>query len=246
MIEDIERHWSKDAKSYSKAVRTTLKSRKARASWQELFTEFLGPKKLKILDVGTGPGIVALMLAELGHDVTGVDFSSEMLEAARKNAAACNLSVDFRRGDAEELPIASSSYDAVVSRYVLWTIPDPMRAIYEWKRVLRPGGKIVIVDGNWYSNEDSIKRRAWHALSVILVVLTEWKNPFTHELDEELKSKLWSIRARRPDADRKMLEEAGFRDIRVRDGVNKRALTRLEYLKYGYQGDAFMISGTKT
>lgn len=245
MIEAIQKHWSRDAKSYAKAVRSTLDSKKARSSWQELFTDALGGGKLKVLDVGTGPGIVALMLAELGHDVTAVDFSEEMLAAARKNARACNLDVKFKKGDAEKLPFARESFDAVVSRYVLWTVPDPEKAISEWKRVLKPGGKVVIVDGNWYSNENSIKRRAWHALSVLLVAITERKNPLTHEFDDELKSKLWSIKAKRPDADRKMLEKMGFQDIRVNEGINRRALTKIEYLKYGYQGDAFMISGTK-
>jgi len=246
MIEAIQKHWSRDARSYAKAVRSTLNSKIARNSWQDLFTEYLGVGKFEVLDVGTGPGIVAIMLAELGHDVTGVDFSEEMLEAARKNANTFNLDVKFRKGDAEKLPFKSGSFDAVVSRYVLWTVPGPEKAISEWKRILKPGGRVVIVDGNWYSNENSIKRKCWHALSIILVVLTERKNPLTHEFDAELKSKLWSIKAKRPEADRKMLEKMGFRDIRVKEGINRRALTKMEYLKYGYQGDAFIISGTKT
>ena len=86
---------------------------------------------------------------------------------------------------------------------------------------------------------------AWHALSVALVAITERKNPFSHKFNDDLKEKLWSIKAIRPDADRKMLKKAGFGDIRVKEGLNRKALTRMEYLKYGYQGDAFMISGTK-
>ena len=56
MEEAIEKHWSSDAESYYKAVRSTLESKRARNSWQELFTEAMGAGKKKILDVGTGPG----------------------------------------------------------------------------------------------------------------------------------------------------------------------------------------------
>ena len=80
------------------------------------------------------------MLSELGHDVTGVDFSDEMLGAARRNAKTYGLDVDFKKGDAESLPFENSTFDAVVNRYVLWTVPGPERALKEWTRVLKPGG----------------------------------------------------------------------------------------------------------
>lgn len=246
MKEALRNFWSSDADSYNKAIKSTLHSVNLKKSWQEIFTEVLGDNKLKILDVGTGPGIVALMLAELGHDVTGVDLSEDMLKNALKNRDALSISVDFRKGDAEHLPFNDESFDAVVNRYVLWTVPDPKTAISEWNRVLKPGGKIVIIDGNWYANENSIKRKLWHAFSLVLVILTERKNPLTSNLDPKLKNKLWSIKASRPDADRRFLEQRGFKDIYVMDKINRRTKNLLEHLKYGYQGDTFLITATKT
>jgi ubiquinone/menaquinone biosynthesis C-methylase UbiE len=79
MKEAIERHWSSDANNYNKSIKITLKSEETKRHWQEIFTEALGKGRLKVLDVGTGPGIVAFLLAELGHDVTGVDFSQGMI-----------------------------------------------------------------------------------------------------------------------------------------------------------------------
>jgi ubiquinone/menaquinone biosynthesis C-methylase UbiE len=245
MKKAIERHWSRDANNYNKSIKTTLKSVEAKRHWQEIFADALGKDRLKILDAGTGPGIVAFLLAELGHDVTGVDFSEGMLRNALKNKESLGLPVDFRIGDAEKLPFDDNAFDAVVSRYVLWTVADPLKAMLEWKRVLKPGGKVVIVDGNWHHGENTIKRRAWHTLSLILIAITERKNPLTHEFSAELKKDLWSLKVERPDADRKFLEQSGFRKIRLKEGISTRTQTALEYLKSGYMEDAFLISAIK-
>lgn len=245
MKKAIKRHWSRDANNYNKSMKTTLKSVEAKRHWQEIFTDALGKDRLKILDVGTGPGIVAFLLAELGHDVTGVDFSEGMLRNALENKESQGLPVDFRIGDAEKLPFDDNTFDAVVSRYVLWTVTDPLKAMLEWKRVLKPGGKVVIVDGNWHHGENTIKRRAWHALSLILIAITERKNPLTHEFSAELKKDLWSPKVERPDADRRFLEQSGFRKIRLKEGISIRTRTWLEYLKGGYMEDAFLISAMK-
>lgn len=245
MKEAIERHWSSDANNYNKSIKITLKSEETKRHWQEIFTEALGKGRLKVLDVGTGPGIVAFLLAELGHDVTGVDFSQGMIRNAFKNRESLGLPVDFRIGDAEKLPFGDNTFDAVVSRYVLWTVTDPMKAIIEWKRVLKPGGKVVIVDGNWHHGENTIKRRFWHALSLFLIAVTERKNPLTHEFNAELKKDLWSIKADRPEADRRFLKQSGFENIQIKEGIGPRLSTLLEYLKSGYQEKAFWIAALK-
>jgi ubiquinone/menaquinone biosynthesis C-methylase UbiE len=245
MKEAIERHWSRDANNYNKSIKITLKSEETKRHWQEVFTDALRKDHLKILDVGTGPGIVAFLLAELGHDVTGVDFSQVMLRNALKNKQALGLPVDFKIGDAEKLPFDDNTFDAVVSRYVLWTVTDPMKAMLEWKRVLKPGGKVVIVDGNWHHGENTIKRRAWHTLSLVLIAVTERKNPLTHEFSPDLKKDLWSLKVKRPDADRRFLEQSGFKKICLKEGISTRNRTVLEYLKSGYMEDAFLISAIK-
>ena len=153
-----------------------------------------------------GPGIVAFMISELGHDVTGVDLSEGMIKNALKNREANGLKVDFKRGDAESLPFDDRSFDAVVSRYVLWTVTDPKKALSEWNRVLKPGGRVVIVDGDWMKNKNSLKKKAWHTLSLALIAVTERKNPLTHEFKPELRDKMWSSNVRRPDADLEYLK----------------------------------------
>ncbi len=75
-----------------------------------------------------------------------------MLDKARENALQNGFDIKFAKGDAAELPFEDNKFDIVVSRFVLWTLPNPEAALKEWSRVLKAGGKIVYIDGNWYSD----------------------------------------------------------------------------------------------
>lgn len=109
-------------------------------AWKGLLIEVLGDRELRVLDVGIGTGFIALLLAELGHEVIGVDISEEMLRIAREKARKLNIeNVEFHLADAEELPFPDNTFDAVVARHVIWALPNPEKAYSEWKRVLRPG-----------------------------------------------------------------------------------------------------------
>ena len=242
----INEYWSKSADSYNKSVRHDLHSKREKNAWQEIFMGALGKEKLTVLDVGTGPGIVAFLLLELGHDVIGVDVSEEMLRTARKNATRFNLPVKFRQGDAENLPFEDESFDAVINRHVLWTLPNPEKAISEWKRVLKPDGKVMIIDGNWYLNLDSsLKRRVWRTLANPLILIPERRILWNGDFDRNVKEKLPLTYKKRPQADIEILKNAGFRDIGVIDPINPRTHTFFEYLKHGYWGDTFLVSGVK-
>ena len=102
-----------------------------------------------MLDVGCGTGFLALQLAALGHRATGVDMADEMLRRAQAKAAAAGLSVRFELGDAEQLPYADASFDVLIERHVIWTLPAPEVALREWARLLRAGGHIYLIEGDW-------------------------------------------------------------------------------------------------
>lgn len=90
----------------------------------------------RFLDVCTGPGILTAGATERGAQAIGLDFSAEAIGIARRNVP----NAEFRQGDAQALPFADDSFDAVVCGFGLLHLPEPEKAITEMKRVLKPGG----------------------------------------------------------------------------------------------------------
>ncbi len=145
---EVARHWQRRALHFDDDFGHAIKTAAERAAWERILDLVLGGgSPLRALDVGCGTGFLSLALAERGHLVRGVDLASQMLALARQKAARRGLSVAFAGADAEALPFPSSSFDLVASRHLLWTLPHPEEAIEEWIRVLRPGGRLVLIEG---------------------------------------------------------------------------------------------------
>jgi ubiquinone/menaquinone biosynthesis C-methylase UbiE len=96
------------------------------------------------LDLGTGPGTLAQLWAELGYHTTGVDFSPGMVAMAKEQAAKRCLDITFLEGDAESPPFTRQRFDVISSRFVLFTLPHPGYAVRRWTELLNPGGVIVL------------------------------------------------------------------------------------------------------
>ncbi len=145
----IEKYWNWRSASYELDLAKSIETVK---NWEStingLVSHFRG-KDIRALDVGTGPGQLAFYLAQEGFDVTGIDISPGMIERASLKARELGLCVDFRTGDAGNLPFGDNAFDVVVTRNLVWTLPNPEAAVKEWHRVLKPGGRIIISDGYW-------------------------------------------------------------------------------------------------
>jgi len=148
--QQVAAHWDRRAANFDEDFGHSIKTPVERAAWDRIFDLVLaGGSGLDVLDAGCGTGFLSLELASRGHRVTGVDFAPAMLVEARRKAAEQSAAVRFEEADAEQLPFSPGSFDLVVSRHVLWTLPHPEAAVDEWIRVLRPGGRLVVVDGQF-------------------------------------------------------------------------------------------------
>ena len=124
-------------------------TRRLRA-WERNHLQLGGGHRLR--DVGCGLGEAALGLAEdLGAEgeVVGVDVSSEMIAVARRKASAATCRVRFAVGDAGALDEPDDSFDAVRSERTLQWLADPAAAVAEMSRVVRPGGRLSLIDTDW-------------------------------------------------------------------------------------------------
>ena len=148
--EQVASHWGRRASGFDDGFGHSIRTPAERAAWDRIFDLVLtGRGPLEALDAGCGTGFLSFELAARGHRVTGVDFAPAMLAEARRKAAERSVSVRFEKADAEQLPFPSHSFDLAISRHVLWTLPHPEAAIDEWIRLLRPGGRLVVVDGQF-------------------------------------------------------------------------------------------------
>src|SRR6516162_9453301 len=100
-----------------------------------------------VLEVAPGPGFFSIELARLGNfKITGLDISRTLVEIATENARTANVKVDFRLGNASEMPFADDSFDFIYCSAAFKNFSEPVKALDEMHRVLRPGGEAVIVD----------------------------------------------------------------------------------------------------
>lgn len=101
----------------------------------------------KILEIAPGPGYLAVALARFGrYHITGLDISRSFVTIATENAAKAGVAVDFRVGDTAAMPFADASFDFIVCRAAFKNFTDPMQALREMHRVLKPAGYALIID----------------------------------------------------------------------------------------------------
>lgn len=212
----IAQHWDLLASKYPGRVGYYLKTDSLKQAWLETLAEVVGrDTSLKVLDVGTGPGFLALLFAELRHECTGVDFSREMIKIAREEAEKKGVKCDFRYGDAEELPFENETFDVVANRHLLWTLTRPGKAVREWMRVLKPGGKMLIMDGEWTDDSLNLLSKFRYILGRCIITVTKRRIAWNRKgRDKELESQL-PFRGADQGKVIALMEAAGIKNITV-------------------------------
>ncbi len=110
-----------------------------------------------ILEVAPGPGYLSIELAKKGFNVTGVELSQDFVVIEKNNAKEANVSVDFKEGNASNLPCEDNSFDFIVCSAAFKNFKDPVKALSEMYRVLKPDGKALVIDMNYNSTSEDIE-----------------------------------------------------------------------------------------
>jgi SAM-dependent methyltransferase len=145
------RYWDAAAEHFDDEPDHGLHDSQVRSAWALRLRSWLPAASSDVLDLGCGTGSLAQLAAADGHRVTAVDRSDLMAARARTKLTGTNARVLV--GDAAHPPVAAGGFDVVLVRHVLWALPDPGAVLRRWTELLRPGGRLVLVEGRWGTSD---------------------------------------------------------------------------------------------
>jgi SAM-dependent methyltransferase len=184
----VSEFWDAEAATFDEEPDHGLRDPAVREAWRRLLRDHLPEPPARVADLGCGTGTLSVLLAEEGYAVDGVDFSPEMVDAAREKAAG-RPDLTFAVGDAGKPPLERGAYDVVLCRHVLWVLGDRSAALATWVGLLRQGGRLVLVEGFWHtgaglraSDTEALLRQAGREpTTYALSDDTYWGGPITDE-----------------------------------------------------------------
>lgn len=148
---EIAEFWDNQAASFDESPDHGLLDPGVRETWSRLILPLMPEMPAVVADLGCGTGSLSVLLAERGFDVRGFDLAPRMVEAARVKAQNAGVSASFEVGDAATPNLEDKSVDVILVRHVLWAIPDPRAAIVNWDRLLKPNGRMILIEGHWWT-----------------------------------------------------------------------------------------------
>lgn len=214
MKKEIIATWNREASNYSQLVQDELANNHDDA-WYRLVEAYLpNDKKLKILDIGCGPGMFSIMFSLRGHDVTGIDISENMIAQAQQNAHAYKVFPTFIVSDIETLVRDGNLYDVIVSRDMVWSLMEPENTFRLLKELLNDEGMFMIFDANWnyrYHNTDAHNNYVQDLKEY--EVTYNVKLSHDHEASDQYKAETPLAKFKRPQWDINTLISIGYETV---------------------------------
>ncbi len=221
--ERIANYWNQRAKDFKNQSIAEMQNERYE-EWLEVITSQLPQGEgLKVLDIGTGAGYMAMLLASKGHSVTGVDLCQEMITAAKEASSVLDLKIDFQQQDAENLSFPSESFDVIITRNLTWTLPSLDKDYQLWYSFLKPGGVLMNFDADYgqtsFNKEAFLKFKEKSAQSTNVTKGKSLHGDLSVETLQEcddIKHSLEVSKHRRPGWDVNLLRSAGFSEIQIK------------------------------
>lgn len=246
----IEAYWTRRASSYTDVIKKNLAD-----GWEDIWANELisyFPKgeacsRMKILDIGTGPGFYSIILSKRGYQMTAIDSSEGMLEEAKHNAGELADNIEFLYMDAQKLDFEDNTFDVIVTRNLTWNLPKPAEAYKEWKRVLKPNGILLNCDANWYSylfDEEKEKEYLQDRLNTVKAGVEDHGAYEEGDMMEDISRCLPMGKVKRPQWDLSVLLECGFKMVSADTSVGERVWNAEEKVNYA-STPGFMIVAVK-
>ena len=123
-LREVRQYWDDEAESFDNEPDHGLADPTVLAAWTGLLKSWQPKPPAKILDIGCGTGSLSLILARLGHEVTGVDLSPKMIVRAKEKAAMAGIPITFEVMDAAQPCFPGKFFGGIVCRHVLWMLPN--------------------------------------------------------------------------------------------------------------------------
>lgn len=209
--ERIRQFWNEDAETYDRSPSHSISHPAEASAWRAALARHLPPSPSRVLDAGAGTGAISLLVAELGHEVTALDLSPEMLSRAAQKASRRGLDIEVVVGSVLQPP--PGPFDAIVERHVLWTTPEPVRVLQAWRSSLRPDGRLVLYEGMYQRR--GLTGRLRSALAGAVRSLMGVHEDHHAEYDPEVIASLPLAGAMSPGAVIEALAAAGWRRVRL-------------------------------
>lgn len=148
-LQESQQYWDDLASTFDNEPDHGLQDPLIRETWTKFLKTWLPQTKVTILDIGCGTGSLSIVLAELGHKVTGIDLSPSMISHAQAKAAANGFQIEFHVMDAAFPQLQHQQFDVILCRHLLWALPEPEQVLQRWVEFLKQKGRLILIEGFW-------------------------------------------------------------------------------------------------
>lgn len=243
-------YWTESSEGYSEVILDEMEHEQKEV-WQNLIDTYRPPgEHLNVLDAGCGPGFFSILMAQQGHKVTAIDFSEGMLEQAKRNAGNYGVGddIDFFQMDAQEPVFEDNTFDLILSRNITWIFREPIKAYKEWLRILKPKGRFLAFDGNWYLHlyDEEVYRQYLKNMECAKALGYQCKkvHGISAEEEEQMMKDLPLSGVKRPEWDQAALAEIGCDKVTILHELPRNAMREIYAVKNEHT-PMFMVCAEK-